>query len=348
MFVCPRCSTPLAASPDVSASMACTCGAAYPVFAGGVPVLVDDARALLGAARHRYAREAALLSGALHGFGELGKQGVRPEAMARLRAGVTLNRDALARWVAAIDVHTGGPIGPAPPEDRRTLKISGIFRHLVTDWGWRERSEAMIAATAAAVRRRLDGATERGLAVCLGAGAGRLAWELCADVEHVVSIDLEAAFGVTAGWLRAGDVTVCDPLEANARHVADLCPEVPLRMPAAPGFHPCVADAMRPPVGEGTASLVVSAFFSDVVAFPRLLALARRLLRPGGRFVHLGPLGYFAYEPAEMWTADEVREHVPSFGFRFDDEEWVAHPYWPNASIVEWQVQSWCWSATKT
>jgi SAM-dependent methyltransferase len=67
---------------------------------------------------------------------------------------------------------------------------------------------------------------------------------------------------------------------------------------------------------------VVSIFFTDVIPLSKLLPEVRRVLRPGGRFISVGPLHYHFTDRAEWLTQEEVRyvfESVHEMAFESGD-----------------------------
>lgn len=284
-----------------------------------------------------------MVEATIRGHGDLERAGIRAPAMARTRAG-------LATWLAMLDdwARVLAPLADELPEAGlgRGLDSSALMRHLVTDWGGRPAAEATATAISSAIRRRMR-PVDRGTAIVLGAGAGRVAWDLRDDFDHVVSLDLEVGFGLAHAALGQGDVRLCDPLEANAHRIEDLCPVFTLRRPTAANVTACVADALALPFARGSATTIIACFFSDIVGLPRLFEAIAPVLAPGGSFIHFGPLGYLQYEPGVMWTAEEVRAELPRAGYQLRDEEWVEHPIWPNDSMVGYRSRSWCFGATR-
>jgi ubiquinone/menaquinone biosynthesis C-methylase UbiE len=68
-----------------------------------------------------------------------------------------------------------------------------------------------------------------------------------------------------------------------------------------------IADARALPIPDASLGAVVSIFFTDVVPLSKLLPEVRRVLRPGGRFISVGPLCYHFTDKAEWLTQEETR-----------------------------------------
>jgi SAM-dependent methyltransferase len=77
-----------------------------------------------------------------------------------------------------------------------------------------------------------------------------------------------------------------------------------------------VGDACALPVEDGAVDAVVSVFFTDVVPASRLFPEVARVLRPGGRFISVGPLHYHGAGVAEQYTRAELPSVLERHGLR--------------------------------
>lgn len=351
-YVCVLCKAALVADGD---GFTCSrCRKPYPRLAG-VPVLVADVRWWLTDQLAIVAKLERRAQRALDVVAALVDKGHRRQAaLARLRDGMQVNLALVRRWYAAL-VACSPAIAKmaesAAVTDDVVSPLIEPLKYFISDWGHRAESETAIAAIVASLRGHLAGRDRSAVAV-LGGGAGRLAWELSRDCDEIHVFDMSAAMALTYEWLRRESLLVHQVIAMNVREVADLYEPVELTM-QLPGARPervhyAMADALRLPVADGSLSAALSVYLTDVVAsVDALVAEAARVLAPGGAFIHFGTLGYSGFNPAEMWTAAELRELFARHGFRVEREEWVPHRLWASSSIVDVSVHAWSVLAIK-
>ncbi len=235
----------------------------------------------------------------------------RTVVLARLANAYAQNAALFARLAAAIAVPPG-----APSTDRSSYVIDIVDYLRVAGTPDGSDDEAVIARALAA---RLP--TPGGLAVVLGAGLGTHARMIAPTFDSVVAVELSPAMTLAAVAAEAAPITLAEINERNAWKVDDVVHEFAATLPPLPpNVTRCVADALQLPLADGAAAAVVSVFFTDVVSLASLVAEARRVLQPGGVFVHIGPLGWHFYRPGEMWSAEEARAIFAAGGLPIIDE----------------------------
>lgn len=324
-FVCVACRGPLV-------ERECrACGRSYPALADTIPVLtrapgelLARARADLEATAQRLtARSRDLASGST----------TRTTVLARLADAYAQNASLFARLAAAIATPPG-----TPSADRSSYVIDIVDYLRIAGTSDGADDETVIARALAA---RLS--TPGGLAVVLGAGLGTHARMIAPTFDSVVAVELSPAMTLAALAAEAAPITLAEINERNAWKVDDVVHEFAATVPPLPSnVTRCVADALQLPLADGAAAAVVSVFFTDVVSLASLVAEARRVLQPGGVFVHIGPLGWHFYRPAEMWSAEEARALFADGGLPIVDEGTVTTRLLPsprrmsNATIEAW------------
>ena len=92
-------------------------------------------------------------------------------------------------------------------------------------------------------------------------------------------------------------------------------------------------------------SAVVSIYFTDVLPLSVLLKEVKRLLVPGGVFVHFGPLDYHFDDVDERWSVEEVREVFRREGFAIKTERWLEDAMRSDAKMAGNYWNAWCFSA---
>ncbi len=202
------------------------------------------------------------------------------------------------------------------------LPLTHHYELLLRDWGWGHDVEENRRARDHLLGLVADRSWGRTLV--LGAGAGRLAYDLhqAEAPSTTLALDLDPLLSLAAhAVLYAGGISLAEfPFAPDGAAWTDRVlqrPAAPLR----PGLHWLVADAIDPPVRRGAWDTVLTSWFIDVcdVDVRELITRIRTLLAPDGRWVNTGPLLYPASRPpAQRYPPPEVLELVGLGGFEVD------------------------------
>jgi SAM-dependent methyltransferase len=200
------------------------------------------------------------------------------------------------------------------------------LEYLWSDWAATSEGERQIATIQQVVSASIEKYCDRGdRAVYLGAGLGRHAFEGGRQFSSVVATELSFACAALLTAIRAASVDFCMLHWQGAASEREL---VEVHRAIFPSEHYgtnvdyVIADALSLPIADASLAAVVSIFFTDVVPLSRLLPEVRRVLRPGGRFISVGPLEYHFKDRAEWLTQEEVRfvfESVHGMAFESED-----------------------------
>ncbi len=303
---CPRCHGPLH---DLHCP---SCGVTYPVIAG-VPVLVPEpsahiAQCYVDAFHHLQNGHARLA--ALEGVGATGEA---PNVAFLESTVAALEPFAQKRLVAALALEKRAK-APNPYGD--------AIRYALRDWSRTETAEAELLGIDRRVRALLP-AEPGGRAVVLGAGTGRSGWNLRDRFAELVMVDLSFSMAHAFTRIGEGGVTLADTDLRTDGAPSGAVYELDAG-PADARVECWVADATSLPFADGSVDVVCCFYFLDVVRLTTLLAEVRRVLRPTGRFVNLGPLAYHHDDVTEHLPPNEVRRLLRSFDLHIDaaSETW--------------------------
>jgi SAM-dependent methyltransferase/uncharacterized protein YbaR (Trm112 family) len=321
LLCCPRCAGKLEPAAVVSCS---ACGTRYP-FVDGIPWLFAEPEAARGewlvrlreftteletqAARYRAALEEAAS---------------RPVARSRLKLLSSACSDHARRLRSLL-----APLDAAEPlaaaETYRALVASlpasqgltSYYANLHRDWCWgAEENEAAFSAIDAAL-----GAADPGRVLVVGAGAGRLAYDVHARRRPaaLVAADLNPLMMIVARRMFSGGRVHLYEFPVAPRDLASHAVLRDLRAPspAAPGLYPVLADASRAPFATGAFDTVITPWLIDVLD-EDLATFAARLnqwLRPGGRWLNSGSFFPQHPEPARCYSIDELPVLLAAAGF---------------------------------
>lgn len=322
LLACPRCDQALAASG--SAWRCAGCHVDFPLVAG-IPWLFAEPSAALGEWRGRLhfslqslERERLELKAALASDGLRSLTRARIERLERATADHAARLRAL---LAPLEIEPQSASYEAylamrtrlPPDQGLTTYYANIHR----DWCWGDaENDASFDVLAAAPS---DSAPGRVLV--LGAGAGRLAYDLHMRTPAAVTValDFNPLLVLVAERVARGE-----PLELYefplAPRTAD--DQAVLRTLAAPaparaGLAHVLADAHRPPFRHGAFDAVVTPWLVDILPerFDALCARVNALLKPDGRWLNFGSLSFHDRDPTARYGLAECLAALDENGF---------------------------------
>jgi len=343
---CPRC----AATLDLRAlAITCTaCGRSYPRY-GQIPVLLPDPDSYLASCRRQLAlfeQQAALTLRVIER--ESRAADVLPLARARCRGMFDAVRAQVADVRAILQPLDRPAVGPesdttgdAEPDVGGDSPDDGVpsplkyISNLYRDWGWPAEPDGENERALASIEAVLD-LQPLGRTVVLGAGACRLAYDLHRrhpDTE-TLAIDIDPLlFAAAHTVIRGGAVTL---REANAEidELGHVCKEWTLtarhEVLSEERFHFLIADGLEPPIAPGVFDTVLTPWFIDLVPtdLRDFIGTIHGLLRPGGRWLSMGPLRYTLDLPvARRFTREEVFDLAERAGFRLGKWRAATEPY---------------------
>jgi SAM-dependent methyltransferase len=333
--VCPRCSGPVKVR---DAEVACEkCRQEFPRV-GAVPVLMNRPDAVLSLwgqqlnlITSQVPQTKAGLQAQAHADGITPPGTLRLEALAQ--GVLDQATDVVALMAPALPGAPGESNGASlPPAMRTPLKY---VHYLYRDWAWEQSGHTENRDTLAAVKKVTAGAA-LGRVLVLGAGGCRLAYDLhqaCGATE-TAAVDIDPFLFVFAQAVIRGGQPRLTESTANVQEAAKVAHSWTLRAPAGPlddkTFHFFLANGLEPPFDDGLFDTVVTPWFIDQVPpdLPPFLARIARALKPGGRWINLGPL---LYPPETQMSRRYSREEVfclaQTAGFHVDDWIGESKPY---------------------
>ena len=308
---CPRCSATLDARAD---RIACArCGQTYPRL-GTIPVLFRDPDTYLGIVRQQLAELADQIAATSRLVdAQARRPDVLPATQARCAALLSASQRQHAEIASLLSPLV--PASAAQPAGRRSEPLPSLLtnlHYLFRDWGWPPLQDDENARTLAAARRIL-GSEPIGRTLVLGAGACRLASDLhrqC-DASETIALDIDALLLVVAERVLSGATVPLTEGYVDINELARPATSWTLRAPVSAGdrFHLILADGLRPPFPDGAFDTVVTPWFIDAIPsdLRDAIGAVARLLRPGGRWVCIGPLRYAADVPiTRRFSREEV------------------------------------------
>lgn len=331
LLACPACGTRLT-------GMSCLpCRIDFPEI-GGIPWLMPEPRFALAEWRGRlhhllthYAAEAVRQRAAMSESGDSSLTRARLERVAaalddqvaRIRS--LMQPLGLERRSEAHAVHVA--LGTKLPVSQG---LTSYYPNLHRDWCWGQDENR---ASLDAVLASLPAGTSPKRVLVIGAGAGRLTYDLHQALKAAltVALDFNPFFLLAVSRILSGP-----PLELYEFPIAPRTIEDHARLrthaapaPAAPGFAPVLADASAPPFRSGQFDLVLTPWFVDVAGEPvvRVRARVNALLAPAGLWVNHGSLAFADAAAADALSLEELLDGLGDAGFSLLQVREERQPY---------------------
>lgn len=245
---------------------------------------------------------------------------------------LTLLARACSEQISCLDELLAPLLAEHPSSDRTTYNalktqpladtttLFSYATNLFRDWVWGDEENTQSTAMLRAVARGTLGNT-----LVLGAGGGRLAFDLACDAaEHVTAVDINPFTTLAAARVAATADGFTQPLalwEFPLAPVtrADVAIKRELGAPAnsTPDLQFLLADARALPFADQSFDTVVTPWFTDVVqqAPTTTARQMNALLKPGGRWLNFGSVAFADADAANCLLLDELVELVAASGF---------------------------------
>ncbi len=323
-LACPRCDkTPL--SFDDGKFRCDACKIEFPDIEG-VPWMFADPDASLGEWRNRLQFSLQQLGHEIAGIDiELKDKDLRQLTRRRLeryKKSVEQHRRALQKLLRPVDLQSQSGSYESYLALRTRLPadqgLNTYYPNIHRDWAWgEEENEASLKQ----IRSVLHDNAELGDVLVLGAGAGRLAYDIHKglDCSRLVAMDFNPLLVLVANQMAKGDRLSMYEFPIAPKSLED---DAVLRKLSAPerageNFHLVLGDALRAPFAAGSFDTVVTPWLIDIITedLPVFAARINRLLRDNGRWVNFGSLAFSDSGRARRYSPEETKAIVSESGF---------------------------------
>ena len=332
--LCPGCSADLDL---IAPTLQChRCGEAYPRL-GRSPVLLSEPLAYLAACRRQLDRLERQVERTVRDIREqLQTADLLPATRKRCETTIEGIAGQLADVRGILE-----PRLPATTRSEGRVQSEGApatlhhLPYLYRDWGWPPEAEDENERALSTVEEML-GDRGPGRTLVMGAGACRLA----SDIHHrhpdaeIMVMDLDPVLFAAAHAVTHGESLTLREANLEMGDLSQAVKEWTLAAPQGPvddaRFHFVIADAVDPPLDPGAFDTVLTPWFIDQGPedVRDLIGTLHRLLRPGGRWVNLGPLKYNLDVPvSRRFTTEELFDLAERAGFRVGPSKTATVPY---------------------
>ncbi len=324
LLACPRCDkTPLAEEDGVYSCGACKID--FPSI-DGIPWMFAEPQATLGEWRGRLQFSLQQLSqDSARLDTELKNKDLRPltkRRIERYKKATDSHRRSLQKLLQPVDVQSmhGNyesylALRTRLPADQA---LNTYYANVHRDWSWGDEENK---ASLKQVRSVLHDNAELGNVLVLGAGAGRLAYDLHmqTDCTTTIAMDFNPLLLLIAQAVTKGRALKLYEFPIAPRSLDD---DAVLRTLSAPevvrdGFHLLLGDALRPPFASQAFDTVITPWLIDIITedLPVLAARINALLKANGRWVNFGSLAFAHPEHARRYSPEETKGIVAENGF---------------------------------
>jgi hypothetical protein len=212
-----------------------------------------------------------------------------------------------------------------PPDQGLMTYFPNVHR----DWCW---GDAENAASLAVVRTAL-GEHKPDRSLVLGAGAGRLAYDLhqATTASETIALDFNPLLVQLGARISAGATIELHEFPLAPLDTAQLAPlrQLSAPAPARAGLRFVTADVQRAPFGAGRFDTIVTPWLIDILPgdFGALCARINHWLADGGAWINFGSLNFHQADPALQLGPDECFEILAAQGFELANHTDSAIPY---------------------
>ncbi|MEM1176663.1 MAG: hypothetical protein AAGI27_17855 [Pseudomonadota bacterium] len=324
LFACPRCdNAPLVPGDD---EIHCTsCKTVYPLV-GGLPWMFAEPQATLAEWRNRLHMAQQKIGHEMEGLDrELKAKDLRPLSKRRVERYLKALKEHQRKLKKLVEPMTDAPLKGTfqsylalrtrlPVDQGLHTYYPNIFR----DWCWGDDENT---ASMDCLRSVLHDNAALGRVLVLGAGAGRLAYDIHRelDCDQVVAMDFNPLLMFVAQAMARGDKLKFWEFPIAPASLEDDALLRTLEAPAASddGFTLVFGDALRPPFVSGSFDTVVTPWLIDIISedLPVLAARINQLLSDNGRWVNFGSLAFASPKRARCYSPEEVKAIVAEGGF---------------------------------
>jgi uncharacterized protein YbaR (Trm112 family) len=324
LLACPRCDkSPL---PSSAESLHCkACKIDFPILEG-MPWMFAEPLAALGEWRGRLHFSLQQLSQEVASLeNELQNEDLRALTRRRLeryKKAVVAHKRSLQKLLQPIEIQTleGNyesylALRSRLPSDQG---LNTYYPNIHRDWAWGEEENR---ASLKQVRSVLHDHADLGKVLVLGAGAGRLAYDIHTQLpcELTVAMDFNPLLMLVAKAVTGGDSLSLHEFPIAPLSLGD---DAVLRKLTAPEvanehFHLLFGDALRAPFADQTFDTVVTPWLIDIISedLPILAARINSLLRDNGRWINFGSLAFSSPERALRYSPEETKAIIAESGF---------------------------------
>ena len=196
--------------------------------------------------------------------------------------------------------------------------LNTYYANVHRDWSWGDEENS---ASLKQIQSVLHDHAELGKVLVLGAGAGRLAYDIHRSLSctTTVAMDFNPLLVLVAQAVTRGEKLKLYEFPIAPKSLEDDAVLRPLTAPevADDRFHLVLGDALRAPFADQSFDTIVTPWLIDIITedLPELAARINNLLVDNGRWVNFGSLAFSSPRRARRYSPEETKAIVAENGF---------------------------------
>lgn len=197
--------------------------------------------------------------------------------------------------------------------------LNTYYPNVHRDWSWGDEENR---ASFEQIHQILGGNDDIGDTLVLGAGAGRLAYELHMNCRAgtTIAMDFNPLLLLVADRIMRGETLELYEFPIAPRSMEDIAVmrKLSAGSPVHDDFYLVFGDALRPPFASGRFDTVVTPWVIDILTedLPVLAARINNLLKAGGRWINFGSLTFANPAFAKRYSPEETLAIVEESAFQ--------------------------------
>ena len=336
--ICLQCGTKLGKYQNFSNKIICSnCAYEYPIIEQKIPILLKNPHQYLAdilCDYEKYIQQSEIRIQDIIASDR--KNPCRSQVIKSIESAIIFNNQYIQLLREQISKHIELNQLMKIATNEKSYGYSANFSYLQRDWCWLpEGEEELELIHNTLLKYILSFDTERHTAIVLGAGTGRIAWDIRDKYKWMYATDLSytmAAFFYDLiekeiVFYEINEKNILDDTEAARCLTATMYPPdkkgVQTQQHSSENFSYFIGDALHLPFAEHSLSSVISVYFTDVVPPQFFFAEIARVIKQNGIFIHFGPLAYHFNDLSYSLAANEIRALLKQHNFEILAEDTV-------------------------
>ncbi len=230
------------------------------------------------------------------------------------------------RWQSVDQNHFLSYLSQRPGSSFLAQNFDNLFR----DWSWGDHENK---TSLDMVNQSLNGQKLEGDLLVLGAGAGRLAYDLhrLHGLHKTILVDYNPMLSLLSKKIISGDDLSLIEFPIVPSHATDFALKRNLKAPhpLKDGIEWVTLDLKDPHISLPQVKNLLTPWLIDVidVDFKSLVKKINSLMTMGGTWINFGPLGFNNPQLSDYYSYEEVIHLIERSGFKIQNTEYKRIPY---------------------